>query len=139
MSGFFSCFTGNHYICVAWVHPGSYFFAPKAEDKVRAGLRQLAGSLRMHVLRSQVDTLRAETGQTAYIGFVSLMESHIAMHTWPEDRVVQLDVYSCVRIPHAPILKWLQEAGAHKGMVHDVSGAHSLEGLDGLCVERWEK
>lgn len=133
-----SCFTGSHYICVAWPRSSSRVFAAGAEDEVRAGLRGLAKRLGLHVLSSRVDTLRAETGEFAYVGVVSLMESHIALHTWPEDGVVQMDVYSCVKIPHEPVRAWLEVLGAYKVQIHDVSFAHGPKPDPDTCVEKWD-
>ena len=34
-------------------------------------------------------------GPRAFSGVVSLVDSHVAIHTWPEDRYVSLDVFVC--------------------------------------------
>lgn len=37
--------------------------------------------------------------------FVMLAESHIAIHTWPEEKYASLDVYTCGKIEALPIVK----------------------------------
>ncbi|MDI6717861.1 MAG: adenosylmethionine decarboxylase [Patescibacteria group bacterium] len=42
-------------------------------------------------------------------GFIMLYESHISLHTWPEERYVAIDLYSCKDFDEKGIQKYLKE------------------------------
>lgn len=42
-------------------------------------------------------------------GFVMLYESHISFHTWPEERYVAIDIYSCKNFDHNGAVKYLKK------------------------------
>ncbi|MCL5004846.1 MAG: adenosylmethionine decarboxylase [Patescibacteria group bacterium] len=42
-------------------------------------------------------------------GFVMLYESHISLHTWPEEGYVAMDLYSCKDFDDKAIVKYLRE------------------------------
>ena len=42
-------------------------------------------------------------------GFIMLYESHISLHTWPEEGFVAMDLYSCKDFDHAAIQKYIKE------------------------------
>ncbi|MEK7149582.1 MAG: adenosylmethionine decarboxylase [Patescibacteria group bacterium] len=41
-------------------------------------------------------------------GFVMLYESHVSLHTWPEEGYVAMDIYSCKDFDHAAIEKFVK-------------------------------
>jgi S-adenosylmethionine decarboxylase len=42
-------------------------------------------------------------------GFVMLYESHISLHTWPEENYVAMDIYSCKNFDHKEAVKYLKK------------------------------
>ncbi len=42
-------------------------------------------------------------------GFIMLYESHISLHTWPEEGYVAMDVYSCKDFDDKAIAKYIKE------------------------------
>lgn len=42
-------------------------------------------------------------------GFIMLYESHISLHTWPEEGYVAMDLYSCKDFDHKSILKYVKK------------------------------
>lgn len=49
------------------------------------------------------------TGHWGISGFVMICESHIALHTWPENGYVSMDVYSCKDFDHKVVIQRLTE------------------------------
>ena len=49
-------------------------------------------------------------------GFVMLYDSHISIHTWPEDGYVAMDLYSCKNFNDKAITKYLKEFWKAKKM-----------------------
>ena len=49
-------------------------------------------------------------------GFVMLYESHISLHTWPEENYVAMDLYSCKDFDDKAIVKYLKEYWGVKKM-----------------------
>lgn len=47
-------------------------------------------------------------------GFVMLYESHISLHTWPEDGYAAMDIYSCKDFDHDKMVKFLKNFWAAK-------------------------
>lgn len=42
-------------------------------------------------------------------GFVMLYESHISLHTWPSERYVAMDVYSCKDFNDKKVVEYLKK------------------------------
>ena len=42
-------------------------------------------------------------------GFVLLAESHVSVHTWPEEGLATIDVFACGEIDADAIVGWLRE------------------------------
>lgn len=49
-------------------------------------------------------------------GFIMLYESHISLHTWPEEGYVAMDVYSCKDFDDKAIAKYIKEFWRAKKM-----------------------
>ncbi len=61
-------------------------------------------------------------------GVVLIAESHIAIHTWPENRFAAIDIFTCGPIDHLLAYKFLLEAfGAQSGSIVEIN-----RGIDGL-------
>ena len=139
MSDQLSCFDGSHYVAVSWMDPRCILFRKHYTEQVRAALSKLAFDMRCHAVGIHVYPVGAPNGCTAYIGLVALLESHIAVHSWPEARVVQLDFYSCMHRNHQGLIKWLKRLGAERVEVRDVSAAHREDVSGMVCVESWTR
>lgn len=63
----------------------------KNMEKVKSTLNQLIKSFGL----TEVGTFYYEFPGGGFTGVVSLIESHIAVHTWPELGALTLDVYLC--------------------------------------------
>jgi len=42
-------------------------------------------------------------------GFLLLAESHISVHTWPEEGLAAIDIFTCGQMDADSILRWLRE------------------------------
>jgi S-adenosylmethionine decarboxylase proenzyme len=42
-------------------------------------------------------------------GFVLLAESHVSVHTWPEEGLAAIDIFTCGQMDADSILRWLRE------------------------------
>ncbi|MBN2198029.1 adenosylmethionine decarboxylase [Candidatus Wolfebacteria bacterium] len=42
-------------------------------------------------------------------GFIMLYESHISIHTWPEEKYMAMDIYSCKNFSDKEIIKYLKK------------------------------
>jgi S-adenosylmethionine decarboxylase proenzyme len=42
-------------------------------------------------------------------GFLLLAESHISVHTWPEEGLAAIDVFTCGGVDGEAIVRWLRE------------------------------
>ena len=49
-------------------------------------------------------------------GFIMLYESHVSLHTWPEENYVAMDVYSCKDFDEKAVVKRLKEFWGAKRM-----------------------
>jgi len=49
-------------------------------------------------------------------GFIMLYESHISIHTWPEQGYAAIDVYSCKDFNEKPVIKYLKKYWGCKKM-----------------------
>lgn len=49
-------------------------------------------------------------------GFIMLYESHISVHTWPEEGYMAMDLYSCKDFDDKPILEYLKKFWGSKKM-----------------------
>lgn len=49
-------------------------------------------------------------------GFIMLYESHISLHTWPEEGYVAMDLYSCKDFDHDAIKKYIKDFWGAKRM-----------------------
>ena len=135
MDGELSCFNGSHYIAVSWMDPRCILFRKHYNEQ----LSKLAFDMRCHAVGIHVYPIPAPNGRTAYIGLVALLESHIAVHSWPEANVVQLDFYSCMHRNHQGLIQWLKRLGAERVEIRDVSAAHKEDGSGTVCVESWTR
>lgn len=61
----------------------------KALDKVLRGAAQAAGAT---ILNSNFHDFGGGCG---YTGVIMLAESHISIHTWPEDQYAAIDIFMC--------------------------------------------
>ena len=41
-------------------------------------------------------------------GYLLLAESHLSVHTWPEERLAVIDIFSCSAVEMEPMLGWLR-------------------------------
>jgi len=48
--------------------------------------------------------------------FVMLYESHISIHTWPEESYVAMDIYSCKDFNHKEVINFLKKYLGYKKM-----------------------
>jgi S-adenosylmethionine decarboxylase proenzyme len=48
---------------------------------------------KMHIIKKEVHFFDSPVG--ALTSFYLLAESHLAIHTWPENRYISLDIYTC--------------------------------------------
>ncbi len=53
-------------------------------------------------------------------GFIMLYESHISLHTWPEEGYVAMDVYSCKDFDEKAIIKYLKNFWKAKKMKNKI-------------------
>jgi S-adenosylmethionine decarboxylase proenzyme len=60
-------------------------------DSLRSLLREAAAVTKLNVL----DERFHEFEPVGFTGILLLSESHIAIHTWPEDRLAVLNFFSC--------------------------------------------
>ncbi len=61
-------------------------------------------------------------GNWGISGFVMIYESHIALHTWPENGYVSMDVYSCKDFDDKKVVQLLQDHwGATKMSVNVIA------------------
>jgi S-adenosylmethionine decarboxylase len=42
-------------------------------------------------------------------GFVMLYESHVSLHTWPDEGYLAMDIYSCKDFNHKGMIKFLKK------------------------------
>lgn len=49
-------------------------------------------------------------------GFIMLYESHISVHTWPEEGYMAMDLYSCKEFDDKAILEYLKKFWGSKRM-----------------------
>ncbi len=49
-------------------------------------------------------------------GFIMLYESHISLHTWPEEGYVAMDLYSCKDFNHEAIKEYIKDFWGSKKM-----------------------
>ena len=133
------CFDGSHYVAVSWMDPRCILFHKDNTDKVRHALSKLAFAMRCHAVGIHVYSIPAPRDMTAHIGLVALLESHIALHSWPEAGVVQLDFYSCRPRTCRELVIWLRQLGAVRLEIRDVSDAHKEKSEGTRCVESWTR
>lgn len=66
-------------------------FIPNEADYILNGLKTAAVFSEATILHSYIH----EFGNGGYSGVVVLEESHISIHTWPEDNYISIDIYMC--------------------------------------------
>jgi len=77
------------------------------KDRILVALREAAGILKSQVLDESVHKFEPQ-GVTALL---LLSTSHLAIHTWPEHEMAQLDVLSCNKeVPVEPAVEHIVEA-----------------------------
>jgi len=42
-------------------------------------------------------------------GFLLLSESHISVHTWPEERLAAIDIFTCGELDPGLVMAWLRD------------------------------
>lgn len=69
----------------------------KDSKKIRSLLDDFPKFLKMRILHRPVLKKVSSAGYPDWglSGFVMLYESHISLHTWPEEGYVAMDIYSC--------------------------------------------
>lgn len=68
---------------------------------VRKALREAAAICSLHVLKEDLHEFRPE----GITGYVLLRESHISIHTWPEQGFAVVDVLSCSTVEIDSLVK----------------------------------
>ena len=72
---------------------------------IQVALRSAASTCNLHIVKEGLHQFRPQ-GITAY---VLLSESHISIHTWPEERFALIDVLSCSSFDVEALVKSLRE------------------------------
>ncbi len=75
-------------------------------------LEHLPEKLKMRILRKPVLSKIASDSHLnfGYSGFVILMESHVSLHTWPEENFAAIDVYSCKDFNKEDAINYLKKS-----------------------------
>lgn len=80
--------TGLHSLGTIWTHDQR---AMTSVRKIRGNVMRLIKKHRLHALGQVFHSFPSG----GFSGIINLVESHIALHTWPELGLVTLDVYLC--------------------------------------------
>ncbi len=102
--------------------------------RIKKLLRSAAHTCNLHVVKEGMHRFRPQ-GVT---GYVLLKESHISVHTWPEDMFALFDILSCVAIDLDALLICLksslspQSIEVMMGTRRHASAGLSHQGLDGV-------
>src|SRR2546423_1436791 len=80
--------------------------------KVRKALRDAAAICNLHVLKEDLHKFRPH----GITGYVLLSESHISIHTWPEQRFALVDVLSCSSVEIESLKKCFRESLSAKSI-----------------------
>lgn len=73
-------------------------------SEIGATLRLVAKVSSLHVLKEDFHQFKPQ----GITGYVLLSESHISIHTWPEEQFAIVDILSCAIIDEGKITKCLQ-------------------------------
>jgi len=98
---------GNHlgvHILAEFVGTQQSWDVDQCEDHLQAACRSCGAT----VLDSHVNFFISPTGEKAVTGVVSLSESHLSIHTWPEHRYCSIDIYTCGKIDPFPAIQYLK-------------------------------
>ena len=94
-------------------------------SKLRKALREAASICKLHVLKEDFHEFRPH-GLTAY---VLLSESHISMHTWPEQGFAVVDVLSCSAVEIDSLIKCFRHSLKAR-LIEVVTHAQNREPVD---------
>lgn len=83
----------------------------KELKKIRSLLDDLPKFLKMRILHRPVIKKVASPDYPDWglSGFVMLYESHISLHTWPEEGYVAMDIYSCKDFDEKKAVNYLKK------------------------------
>ena len=100
------------------------------EAKVRQTLRDAAAICNLRVLKEDLHKFRPH----GITGYLLLSESHLSIHTWPEQRFALVDVLSCASIEIDLLIRCFRESlGAGSidvcGCANKPAGARSQVGI----------
>ncbi len=101
-------FQGRHLIIDAYEVDSGLL---ENKKKMKRLLDEMPGQLGMRIFRKPVigEISSPQYPTTGLSGFVILYESHISFHTWPEERYVAIDVYSCRDFDAKEAVRYLKE------------------------------
>lgn len=99
---------GKHLIVDAY---GIDYKKLKNHKDIRGLLRGLPEKFKMRPLSSAVVKKVQSDGYPDWgvSGFIMLYESHISLHTWPEEGYVAMDLYSCKDFDHKAIMEFVKD------------------------------
>lgn len=90
----------------------------KNQRSIKGLLKNLPGRLKMRALGNPVlkKIQSDDYPDWGLSGFVILFESHISVHTWPEENFVAMDVYSCKDFDEKSATKYIKNYWKSKKM-----------------------
>lgn len=80
-----------------------------------SSIRQLLNNLVLHLKMRPLCRATVKKVQSDYYpdwgvsGFIMLYESHISIHTWPEENYAAIDIYSCKYFDEEKALNYLKK------------------------------
>lgn len=88
----------------------------KNSKEIRALLDDLPKFLKMRILHRPVlkKVASPDYPDWGLSGFVMLYESHISLHTWPEEGYVAMDIYSCKNFDEKKAIAYLRKFWRNK-------------------------
>ena len=99
---------GKHLIIDAY---GIEYKKLKDTQAIKKLLRSLPEKFRMRPLGNvAVKKVKSDNyPDWGVSGFIMLYESHISLHTWPEEGYVAMDLYSCKDFDHKAIIQYVKK------------------------------
>lgn len=99
---------GKHLIVDAY---GIEYKKLKNHKDIRGLLKSLPEKFKMRPLSRVIvkKVISDDYPDWGVSGFIMLYESHISLHTWPEEGYVAMDLYSCKDFDHKAIMKFVKE------------------------------
>jgi S-adenosylmethionine decarboxylase len=92
--------------------------------RIRRFLIKAAESCALHVVQDGIHSFRPQ----GITGYVLLEESHISIHTWPENKVALIDVLSCKEIDTDQLDSLVRKTFAPRTVSLDVDTRHRSSG-----------